>query len=66
MDDHASRGAEPTLDGIEREYPHWHCWRGIAGLVYARRLLSSPPVVLRGEDPLDLCDQIQGWDGNHQ
>ena len=52
--------AEPTLDDIEREFPAWHCWRGIAGLVYARRLLSSPPIVVRGEDPVDLRDQIRG------
>ena len=42
---------------------HWEVWRGIAGLVYARKMLSSPPVVLRGEDPTDLRDQIRGWLG---
>jgi hypothetical protein len=27
--------AEPTLADVERVYPRWHCWKGIAGLVYA-------------------------------
>ena len=40
------------------EFPHWHVWRGINGLAYARRALSSPPVVVRGEDAVDLRDAI--------
>ena len=41
------------------EFPHWHVWRGIAGLLYARRLMSSPPRVLRSQDPVELRDQIR-------
>ena len=41
------------------EFPHWHVWRGIAGLLYARRLMSSPPRVLRSQDPAELRDQIR-------
>ncbi len=41
------------------EFPNWHVWRGIAGLVYARRARTSPPVIVRGEDALDLRDQIR-------
>lgn len=44
------------------EFPHWHVWRGINGLVYARRALSSPPVVVRGEDAVDLRDAIMAAD----
>ena len=58
--------AEPTLADVEREWPRWHTWKGIAGLVYAQRNKTSPPAVLRGEDPLDLRDQIRGWEGNHR
>lgn len=54
---------EPTLDDVAAEFPAWHLWRGIAGLCYARRMLSSPPVVLRAEDPTDLRDQINGYLG---
>jgi hypothetical protein len=56
-------GAEPTLDEVAAEFPGWECWRGIAGLVYARKPLTSPPVVIRAEDPQDLRDQIRGWLG---
>jgi hypothetical protein len=40
------------------EFPHWHVWRGVAGLLYARRLMTSPPRVLRSQDPAELRDQI--------
>jgi hypothetical protein len=63
MDDHASPQIEPTLDDVAAEYPFWECWRRIAGLCYARKPLTSPPVVLRAEDPQDLRDQIRGWLG---
>ena len=51
--------AEPTLADVERVYPRWHCWKGIAGLVSASRRSSCPPVVVRGEDPRDLIDMIK-------
>ncbi len=41
------------------ELPGWHAWRGVNGLVYARLLKSSPPIVVRGEDAVDLRDQIR-------
>jgi hypothetical protein len=28
-------------------HPAWHVWEGVAGLKYARRLMSSPPRVVR-------------------
>jgi hypothetical protein len=40
------------------EFPHWNVWRGINGLVYARRALSSPPVVVKGEDAVDLREAM--------
>lgn len=57
--------AEPTLEDVEAEFPRWHTWRGISGLVYASRGQTSPPAVVRAEDPLDLRDQIRGWEGRH-
>lgn len=45
------------------EFPQWHVWRGICGLVYARRPRTSPPVVVRGEDAVDLRDQIRRAEG---
>ena len=45
------------------EFPHWHVWRGVGGLVYARRPRTSPPVVVRGEDALDLRNQMRRAEG---
>ena len=41
------------------ELPRWHVWRGVSGLVYARLMRSSPPMVVRGEDAADLRDAIR-------
>jgi hypothetical protein len=65
MNDLPRHKAEPTLEDVAAEYPRWYTWRGIAGLVYARRLKTSPPPVVRAEDPVDLRDQIRGWEGKH-
>jgi hypothetical protein len=45
------------------EFPRWHVWRGVCGLVYARRPRTSPPVVVRGKDATDLRDQIRRAEG---
>jgi hypothetical protein len=49
---------EPTWWPFAAEFPHWHVWQGINGLVYARRVMSSPPLVVRGEDAVDLRDEM--------
>jgi hypothetical protein len=41
------------------EFPNWHVWRGVAGVLYARRLLSSPPRVVRSMNAEDLRDRIR-------
>jgi len=41
------------------EFPNWHVWRRVAGLLYARRPRSSPPKVVRGESAVDRRDQIR-------
>jgi hypothetical protein len=41
-----------------QQFPHWHVWRGVAGLLYARRSRSSPPKVVRGKDCAALRDRI--------
>jgi hypothetical protein len=45
------------------EFPQWHVWRGVCGMVYTRRPRTSPPVVVRGEDAVDLRDQIRRAEG---
>jgi hypothetical protein len=41
------------------EFPHWHVWRDICGLVYARRVGPDRAALVFGEDPVDLRDQIR-------
>jgi hypothetical protein len=48
-----------TLRRIEHEHPCWHTWVGVGGLLYARRLKSSPPVVYRAADPAELEARIR-------
>jgi hypothetical protein len=49
---------EPSLDDVRREYPGW---RGISGLCHARPATAQAgdPAFVKGEDPLDLRDQIR-------
>lgn len=58
--------AEPTLEDVEAKWPRWHCWKGISGLVYASRNMTSPPAVVRAEDAQDLMDEINRWEGTHE
>ena len=51
-------GEVPDWWPYAHEFPYWHVWRGIAGLLYARRLMSSPPRVVRSQDPVELREQI--------
>jgi len=52
---------DPTagLKRLEDDYPAWHTWVGVGGLLYARRLKSSPPVVYRSTDPAQLEARIR-------
>ena len=52
-------GTVTRQEGIEEKVPDWHVWRGVAGLLYARRPRSSPPKVVRGKNTVDLRDQIR-------
>jgi hypothetical protein len=45
------------------EFPHWYVWRGVCGLVYARRPRTSPPLVVRAANPADLLTQIKRAEG---
>jgi hypothetical protein len=41
------------------EFPRWHVWRW-NGLIYARLLQASPPVVVRAASAEDLRELIEG------
>ena len=45
------------------EFPQWHVWRGVCGLVYARRPRTSPPLVVRAENAVELRAQIRQAEG---
>ena len=49
-----------ALAEIERDYPRWRAWPGVlAGVVYARRPRSSPPLVVRAITPTGLRHTIE-------
>jgi hypothetical protein len=37
----------------------WKTWVGVGGVLYARRLRSSPPIVVRGVTPEALAEAIE-------
>lgn len=41
------------------EFPRWEVWRGVDRMYYAGLRGSDPRVVVRGEDAVDLRDQIR-------
>ena len=50
-----------ALAEIARDYPGWETWKGaLAGVVYARRPRSSPPMVVRAITTDALRQAIEG------
>ena len=43
---------------IAGEFPGWEAWQGIDRLWHARICGATPPVMVHGEDLVDLRDQI--------
>ncbi len=54
-----TRSVEPTLTDVQHEFADWECWRG-HGRYYARPE-GYPRAEVRGEDALDLRDEIIKW-----
>jgi hypothetical protein len=50
-------------DEIAAEFPGWEAWQGIDRLWHARIRGATPPVMVHGEDLVDLRDQIIGYLG---
>ena len=49
-----------ALAQVDRDYPGWHAWpAALAGLVYARRPLTSPPLVVRATSVNQLRTEIE-------
>ena len=64
MDDHSSPQPAPhdPLAVLRGQFPGWECWRGVSGLLYVRRRMTSPPVVLRDVTGEGLARQIREWE----
>lgn len=52
---------EPSADWwpYAPEFPNWHVWQGVAGLLYARLPKSSPPKVVRAKNAAELREQMK-------
>lgn len=50
---------ELTGQDVAREFPDWDISKGTCGLWYALLRDSDPQVMVRGEDPMDLRDEIR-------
>ncbi len=52
-------GQVRALAEVDRDYPPWHAWEGVFGLLYARRPRTSPPMVVRAVTPGGLRHAIE-------
>lgn len=50
---------ELTVEDLEHEFPGWHVWLGVSSLWYARRMRSSPPVILGAANLAELRTVIR-------
>jgi hypothetical protein len=49
-----------ALAQVDRDYPGWHAWpAALAGLMYARRPQTSPPMVVRAISVNQLRTEIE-------
>ena len=54
----AAQMEEDTGEDVNGTFPAWHTWKGVGGTWYARRPLTSPPVVLRSATQGGLEEEI--------
>ena len=53
-------GEDPvTAESIADEFPGWEAWQGIDRLWHARVRGATPPIMVHGEDLVDLRDQVK-------
>jgi hypothetical protein len=58
--------AADRLAEVEAVYPAWHVWEGvIAGVLYARKPMSSPPRVVRAASVAGLMQAIEADETAH-
>lgn len=52
------------LAGLQEVYGAWETWvSAAAGLAYARRMLTSPPVIYSAPDTARLWQLVRTWEG---
>lgn len=60
MDEPNDHNQAAALVQVDRDYPGWHAWpAALAGLVYARRPRTSPPLVVRATSVDQLRKEIE-------
>jgi len=60
MDEPNDHQQAAALAQVDRDYPGWHAWpAALAGLVYARRPRTSPPMVVRATSVDQLRSEIE-------
>ena len=60
MDNPNDQDRISALAEVDRDYPGWHAWpAALAGLVYARRPRTSPPLVVRATSVDQLRKEIE-------
>jgi hypothetical protein len=53
------RAPHDPLTVLRGQFPGWEAWRGVSGLLYVRRRMTSPPVVFRAVTVEELAAQIR-------
>jgi hypothetical protein len=48
-----------TKESIEQEFSGWEAWQGVDRRWHARNRGATPPVMIHGEDLVDLRDEIK-------
>ncbi len=48
-----------SVESIAAEFPGWEAWQGIDRRWHARIRGATPPVMVHGEDLVDLRDEIK-------
>jgi hypothetical protein len=55
-----------TVESLATEFPAWEAWQGIDRLWHARIRGAVPPVMVHGDDLVDLRDQKRAYIGRQE
>jgi hypothetical protein len=60
--DASQRSGTDPLAVLRGKFSGWQAWQGVSGLLYARRLRTSPPIVVRAATAHDLAAKITEYE----